>query len=68
MSSAEPTPVAPRAVEALLALYPNAAIERRSTTPAQAGGRRIGHHGFFSERYRDTLWRTTLDWIDARCR
>ncbi|HEX4618832.1 MAG TPA: alpha/beta fold hydrolase [Steroidobacteraceae bacterium] len=57
----------PGAVEALLALYPNAAIERRSTTPAQAGVRRIGHHGFFAERHRETLWRATLDWIDARC-
>ncbi len=57
----------PRAVEALLALYPNAAIERRCATPAQAGVRRIGHHGFFAERHRETLWRPTLDWIEAHC-
>ena len=57
----------PRAVEALLAFYPNAAIERRLITPAQAGVRHIGHHGFFAERHRETLWRATLDWIDARC-
>jgi predicted alpha/beta hydrolase len=57
----------PRAVEALLALYPNAAIERRPITPAQARVRRIGHHGFFAERHRESLWRATLDWIDARC-
>ncbi len=57
----------PRAVEALLALYPNAAIERRCATPAQAGVRRIGHHGFFAEQHRETLWRATLDWVDARC-
>lgn len=57
----------PRAVEALLAFYPNAAIERRPFTPAQAGVRRIGHHGFFAERHRETLWRAALDWIDARC-
>ena len=57
----------PRAVEALLALYPNAAIERRCTTPAEAGVRAIGHHGFFAERHRGTLWRAALDWIDARC-
>jgi predicted alpha/beta hydrolase len=56
----------PRAVEALLALYPNAAIERRSITPAEAGVRTIGHHGFFAERHRETLWRAALDWIDAR--
>jgi predicted alpha/beta hydrolase len=57
----------PRAVEALLALYPNAAVERRCATPEEAGGRRIGHHGFFADRHRETLWRATLEWIDARC-
>ena len=57
----------PRAVEALLAFYPHAALERRLITPAQAGVRHIGHHGFFAERHRETLWRATLDWIDARC-
>ena len=57
----------PGAVEALLALYPNAVIERRATTPAQAGVRAIGHHGFFAERHRETLWRAMLDWIEARC-
>jgi predicted alpha/beta hydrolase len=57
----------PWAVGRLLALYPHAAIERRLTTPAQAHVRHIGHHGFFAERHRETLWRATLDWIDARC-
>jgi predicted alpha/beta hydrolase len=56
----------PTAVEALLASYPNARIERRWTRPAEAGGRAIGHHGFFGERHRDSLWRAALDWIDAR--
>ncbi|HXZ59203.1 MAG TPA: alpha/beta fold hydrolase [Steroidobacteraceae bacterium] len=66
-SSFSDDPIAtPRAVEALLALYPNARIERRWTTPAAAGVRAIGHHGFFAERHRETLWRETLDWIDAR--
>jgi predicted alpha/beta hydrolase len=57
----------PAAVEALLASYPHAQIERRWTRPAEAGVRHIGHHGFFSERHRDSLWRGALDWIDARC-
>jgi len=61
-------PIATRAaVEALLASYVNASVERRWTTPRQAGVRAIGHHGFFSERHRDSLWRGALDWIDARC-
>jgi predicted alpha/beta hydrolase len=57
----------PQAVDALLVSYANAAVERRWTTPAEAGVRAIGHHGFFSERHRDSLWRAALDWIDARC-
>ncbi|HEY6824051.1 MAG TPA: alpha/beta fold hydrolase, partial [Steroidobacteraceae bacterium] len=56
----------PTAVAALLASYPNACIERRWTTPAEAGVRVIGHHGFFAERHRDSLWRAALDWLDAR--
>ena len=55
-----------RAVEALLASYSGAQIERRWTRPADVGARTLGHHGFFSERYRDSLWRAALDWIDAR--
>ncbi len=56
----------PEAVTALLALYPNARVERRTTTPAEAGVRAIGHRGFFSERHRETLWRPALDWLEAR--
>jgi predicted alpha/beta hydrolase len=55
------------AVEALLASYPQARFERRAIRPADVGERTIGHHGFFAERHRDSLWRETLDWIDARC-
>jgi predicted alpha/beta hydrolase len=57
----------PEAIEALLASYPNAPIERRCSDPRQLGVRRIGHHGFFAERHRDSLWRAALDWVDARC-
>jgi predicted alpha/beta hydrolase len=56
----------PRAVEALLALYPNARIERRCTSPAELGVSAIGHQGFFAERHRESLWRPALDWLDAR--
>jgi len=54
------------AIEALLVSYPNAQVERRLSTPADAGVRAIGHHGFFAERHRDSLWRGALDWLDAR--
>ena len=57
----------PAAVEALLESYANAPIERRWTVPAAVGMRAIGHHGFFAEAHRDSLWRAALDWIDARC-
>ncbi len=57
----------PAAVQALLQSYTQASIERRWTSPREAGVRAIGHHGFFSERHRDALWRPALDWIDARC-
>jgi predicted alpha/beta hydrolase len=57
----------PAAVEALLASYRHAQIERRWTRPREAGVHHIGHHGFFSARHRDSLWRGALDWIDARC-
>ena len=57
----------PAAVEALLASYPNAQIDRRWTRPADVGVHAIGHRGFFAERHRDSLWRATLDWLDARC-
>lgn len=56
----------PQAVEALLVSYRTAQIERRWTHPAEVGARALGHHGFFLERHRDSLWRGALDWIDAR--
>ena len=56
----------PPAVEALLASYRQAPVERRWTTPAAAGVHAIGHHGFFAEVHRDSLWRQALDWLDAR--
>lgn len=61
-------PIANRkTVAALLAYYPKAQVEQRWTRPAEVGARHIGHHGFFSARHRDSLWRGVLDWIDARC-
>jgi predicted alpha/beta hydrolase len=30
---------------------------------ADVGGRPIGHHGFFREQFRDTLWRAAYDWL-----
>ncbi len=56
----------PAAIEALLPSYAAARIERRSTAPREVGARRLGHHGFFAQAHRDSLWRPALDWLDAR--
>jgi len=56
----------PAAIRALLESYGGATVERRATAPRAVGARRIGHHGFFRERFRDTLWRGALDWLDGR--
>jgi len=55
-----------RTVSALLRLYPRMSIEQRWVKPADVGARKLGHHGFFLEPQRETLWRPTVDWLDAR--
>lgn len=55
---------APRpAVEALLREYPGAAITHKHLAPADIDAKHIGHFGFFRDRFRDTLWRETADWL-----
>jgi predicted alpha/beta hydrolase len=56
----------PAAVAALLRSYSAAQVEQRWTHPGEVGARRLAHRGFFDARYRDTLWRGALDWLDAR--
>lgn len=51
------------AAEALLQLYPCAPSELKRVSPADVGVERIGHFGFFRERFRDTLWRDAADWL-----
>jgi predicted alpha/beta hydrolase len=36
-----------------------------SITPADAGGKKIGHFGFFRSEHRDTLWRGAAEWLQA---
>jgi predicted alpha/beta hydrolase len=60
-------PFAPRrAIEALGALYPNSKWETREVAPQDLGVKAIGHFGFFRERFRDSLWRETADWLESR--
>jgi predicted alpha/beta hydrolase len=55
-----------RTVEAVNRFFPNVQRESRWYAPSDAGGKRIGHEGFFAQRHRDTLWRPVMDWIDAK--
>lgn len=54
------------AVEALGELYPNAMWETRRLAPREVGVKSLGHFGFFRERFRDSLWRETVDWLESR--
>jgi predicted alpha/beta hydrolase len=54
------------AVEALGRLYPNARWETRRLVPRELGVNSIGHFGFFRERFRDSLWRETADWLERQ--
>jgi len=54
----------PRAVERLLAFYPNAKSELRILAPADLGVEAIGHFAPFRERFRDTLWAEWRAWLE----
>jgi len=54
------------AVQALAALYPNARWETRELRPRELGVKAVGHFGFFRERFRDSLWRETADWLERQ--
>jgi predicted alpha/beta hydrolase len=54
------------AVEAIATRFTGSAD--RSIWPirlADAGARRIGHHGFFRAEHRATLWPAAAEWLDA---
>lgn len=50
------------AVDALMAQYPSAQIDRRHVGVPRKG--HIGHFGYFSPRMQDSLWRDTADWLE----
>lgn len=55
---------APRAAtEAILREYASAPSEIVEVDPKAFGGRKIGHFGFFRERFRDTLWADAAQWL-----
>ena len=51
------------AVRALLGFYPSSPGEIVEVHPRLVGAERIGHFGFFRERFRDTLWQSAADWL-----
>jgi len=56
----------PASSEALFRLYRRAPITHVAIRPEDVGGAEIGHAGFFRPRFRDTLWRRALDWLDRQ--
>lgn len=56
----------PAAVDAIASRF-TANVERTSwqIRLADAGAAKIGHHGFFRDQFRDTLWPQALAWLDG---
>ncbi|MFW6051221.1 MAG: alpha/beta fold hydrolase [Myxococcota bacterium] len=54
----------PRAVETLARYYRNAPVERRWVAPGEVGATRLGHFGFFRERFRDDLWPDAVAFLE----
>jgi predicted alpha/beta hydrolase len=46
----------------ILGLYQNCPATHMVVGPADVGGQKIGHFGFFRSRFRDTLWPRVLEW------
>jgi predicted alpha/beta hydrolase len=51
------------ATERLLTLYSSAPSSRLTLSAADGGGKKIGHFGFFSPRFRMTLWPRVLQML-----
>lgn len=55
----------PRTVDALAAMYRNAAVQRHTLTPADVGQRRLGHFGVFRREPGARAWERLLAPIEA---
>ncbi len=56
----------PAAVEAIASRFTaNAERSAWHIRLADAGASKIGHHGFFRDQFRDTLWPQALAWLDG---
>lgn len=54
-----------QSTDELLQEMPGLRVTRRHLRPADVGAKAIGHMGFFRDRFRETLWMPTAEWIDA---
>ncbi len=54
-----------RNTEALHAFYSGARPQLRRIAPADVGARRIGHFGFFRDRFEASLWPQVSAWLGA---
>lgn len=53
-----------QAIDALVAHFEGAQVQRQQIDPRRLGVEKIGHFGFFRREHRDTLWRAAADWLD----
>ena len=60
---ADDTFAPPRAVQEFVRFYPNAKAEIVPVVPRKYGARSIGHFGFFRDRWRESLWKESADWL-----
>lgn len=51
------------AIEAMLAHFPSAEIERRHLAPSDLGLSSVGHFGFFRSKAEAACWRPTAEWL-----
>jgi predicted alpha/beta hydrolase len=60
----DPLYAPPRAVRALLDLYPCARSTHWHFDPMDLGVRQVGHSGFFHPGVCPGLWKTTAQWLE----
>lgn len=53
------------AIERGLRYYRNSPREHARLTPAMLGQAQVGHFDLFRERYRDSFWQASLEWIES---
>jgi predicted alpha/beta hydrolase len=52
----------------ILELYRNCSATQTVIGPADVGGRKIGHFGFFRSRFRHALWPRVVEWLRSEQR